>query len=48
MEKWGFTIEKVDLVVDEELPPFAKALKDKERHWIGREFRYFANQYSLR
>lgn len=48
MHKLGFSIGKVNLVVDEELPPFAMALKDKERFFAGREFRYFERNYMLK
>lgn len=47
LEEAGFTQDGGEMCVDEDLPPFFKAVKNAEREWFLQEHYYFEANYRL-
>ena len=47
MEKWGFTLSKVEINVDENLPNFFEAVKLSDADWMVFENANMRNMYGF-
>ena len=47
LTKWGFTLTKNNIEVDEDLPNFFEAVKLKDADWVVKESRYYKEKYGF-
>ena len=48
MQRYGFRSKNKEIDVDQNLPPFYRAVKLSEAEWIVSEANYYWNNYGLR